>query len=330
MTTQPNYDPMMVDPPKSNRSQYAIAGVIGAVLLIIVGVLAYSNMKKTDQLETVTTEKTESTNLQTELDNQYQSAIAELESLKSDNDELNKLIEAQKDDLQKQKTRITALIKEGKQLDQVRREIASMKTQGEQYVAEIEKLKAENTQLSEAKVKLTSERDTLSTHIERRTKEIETLTAEKTTLTAETEELSKSVKIGSVVQVRDVRVEGLKVRNNGKTDDKKRAKKVDMLKVCFTTIGNDVVAPGVEQFHVRILNPAGETLSIESLGSGKIVNEKTGEETPFTQFAETEYANDEQNLCLLWNPDISFSSGKYIVEVYNKGFLAGKGDFELK
>jgi hypothetical protein len=61
-----------------------------------------------------------------------------------------------------------------------------------------------------------------------------------------------------------------------------------------------------------------------------VIHEKTGEEVRFTQFAETEYANDEQNLCLLWNPDTPFDSGKYAIEIYNKGYLAGTGSFELK
>jgi len=33
---------------------------------------------------------------------------------------------------------------------------------------------------------------------------------------------------------------------------------------------------------------------------------------------------------MLWEPNTEFQQGEYKVEVYNKGFLAGKGSFELK
>ena len=43
-----------------------------------------------------------------------------------------------------------------------------------------------------------------------------------------------------------------------------------------------------------------------------------------------EYANDETQLCFLWKPNSPFQSGKYKVEIYNKGSFAGSDDFELK
>ena len=91
-----------------------------------------------------------------------------------------------------------------------------------------------------------------------------------------------------------------------------------------------MVQPGLEEFYVRIVNPRGETLAIENLGSGSISLVATGEDIRYTQSAETEYQNDEQDLCLRWNPDIPFQTGRYEVEIYNKGFLAGTSSFELK
>ena len=93
---------------------------------------------------------------------------------------------------------------------------------------------------------------------------------------------------------------------------------------------NEVVKPGIEQFFVRVVNPNGETLAIEDLGSGVIQHAITGEDVRYTQFAETEYNNEEQELCLLWAPSLAFQAGKYDVEVYNKGFLCGKSSFALK
>ena len=121
----------------------------------------------------------------------------------------------------------------------------------------------------------------------------------------------------------------MKVRKSGKTSEKESAKRVDQLKICFTTIANDVVQPGKEKFYIRVINPKGETLAIDDLGSGTTVD-KNGQEVRFTQVQEYDYANDETQLCFIWKPNMAFQGGKYKVEIYNKGFFAGSDDFELK
>ncbi|RMG80460.1 MAG: hypothetical protein D6714_14605, partial [Bacteroidetes bacterium] len=99
---------------------------------------------------------------------------------------------------------------------------------------------------------------------------------------------------------------------------------------CFKTTVNDVAKAGPEQFYIRIINPVGETMAIEELGSGKMINKSTGEEILYTQVKEYDYANDETQLCFNWMPNVPFQKGRYDVEIYNKGHLAGKGSFLLK
>jgi hypothetical protein len=316
---------------RSSDNQYMpVAIIVGIILIATIGILTYGSVKKTNELDQVTYEANEVRTLHADLDKHYQEAIAELESFKGSNEEMNALIDQQKQQIEEQRARIEVMIADGKKLAQARREIDNIKAQVAQYVADIEKLQQENVTLTQTKEQLTTERATLQTDISTKEQEQAELTEAKAVLTSENEVLSHSVKVGSVVQVKNARVDALKVRSSGKMTDKKNAKKVDLLKVCFTTMANEVVEPGVEQFYVRIVNPRGETLSVENLGSGSIVNEKTGEEVRFTQAAETEYQNDEQNLCLMWKPDVPFQSGRYSVEIYNKGFLAGKTSFELK
>ncbi len=319
-----------VTPPSEKKPPYLLAGVIGVLLLAIIGVLSYQGNEKTVQLDTVHTEVSENVTLQTELESQYQEAIAELDGLSGTNAKMNELIEAQKGELTKQKNRIATLIKGNASLASVRKEMESMKASLAQYVADIETLKMQNQELGKTKQQLMQERDTLDRTLRTKITENTELSDARALLVSETEELAKSVKIGSVIQVRDVRVEGLKVRSNGKVKQKASAKRIDQLKVCFTTVANEVAQPGLEQFHVRVINPKGETLAVAEAGDAFMTNEKTGEEVHFTQSTETQYANDEQFLCLTSKPDVSFSSGKYVVEVYNKGYLAGTGSFELK
>lgn len=71
-------------------------------------------------------------------------------------------------------------------------------------------------------------------------------------------------------------------------------------------------------------------MAIETLGSGVLEKSVSGDKVRYTKAAEVEYDQTSIQTCLDWNPGTAFQSGKYIVEVYNKGFLSGKGTFELK
>ena len=61
--------------------------------------------------------------------------------------------------------------------------------------------------------------------------------------------------IASVIKVKGIEAEGLKVRNNGKTATRRKAKNVDQLQLCFNTTANQVANPGMEEFVVRIVSP---------------------------------------------------------------------------
>ena len=299
-------------------------------MVIAIAILGYSNVQKNNQLEQAYSEVTESHTLQAELENSVSASIAELESMKGENAEMNALIEAQQQELEAKQGEIAVLLKDRNKLGQARKEIASMKSKMEGYLAEIEQMKAQNAELTNSNQQLAVEKDELFTNLQTKVVENTQLQEARAMLVSQNTELSHSVKVGSAIKVKDLKVEGLKVRSNGKVKGKSTAKKVDQLKICFTTLPNDVVKPGTEEFQVRIINPRGETMAIEDLGSGIIVNEKTGEEVRFTQNAQTDYNNDEQHLCLTWHPTVPFDAGKYLVEVYNKGYLSGTGSFQLK
>ncbi len=322
--------PGSIPPKKPNNTLLPILLCIGFLMLVAVAWLTYNSMNTTRALEQKVAELQEVQKLHNELENQYNEAIAELDQLKGENDEINALIDQQKMALQAQKSQIALLLKDKRQYDAARAEIKDLKVKLANYVADIEQLKAEQEMLAQENTMLKNERDQLNMSLQAKLGENEELAIAKAQLVNEKEELSKSVAIGSVVQVKSVNVTPQKVRRSGKTADQKAAKKTDQLKVCFTTVVNELVRPGTEKFFIRIINPQGETLAIEDLGSGTITNSRTGEEVRFTQMAEYDYVNDETQLCFNWKPDAAFQSGQYDVEIYNKGYLSGKGSFELK
>ncbi|MCU0346275.1 MAG: hypothetical protein MUC59_05010 [Saprospiraceae bacterium] len=315
--------------PKRVNPWLPITIIAGLLLLGVAVWLTYNSMSTTRQLEQKVAELEEAEKLKAELETQYNQAIAELDALKGDNEQINALIDQQKAELVAQKGQITDLLRDKKKLDAARREIAGLKAKLNEYIAQVEQLKMEQEQLTQDNLNLKADKDSLAYTFQSKVAENETLSAAKAQLVSEREELSKSVQAGSVIKVKDIKVTGMKVKKSGKTSEKESAKRVDQLKICFTTIANDVVQPGKEKFFIRVINPKGETLAIEDLGSGTTVD-KNGEEVRFTQVQEYDYANDETQLCFVWKPNTSFQKGQYKVEIYNKGSFAGSDDFELK
>ena len=316
---------------KPNQNFIAIAAVIGVLLLGIIGYLAYQNMQKSRQLETTMTDLDETTKLKAELETQYNQALTDLEAQKTTSQELNAVIDQQKSELEQQKNKIAGLLQNKGSLDKARVEINNLKSQASQYLAQIDKLKSENQALAGENANLSTEKERLAADLQSKSAENDELSTTKATLVSEKAKLAEKVNVASVIKMKSVTATGQKVKGSGKVKDEDSAKNIDQIKVCFTTVENEVAKAGTEKFHIRIINPLGETLAIEDMGSGMLTNKKTNEEVRFTKMEEIDYANNEANSCIVWAPNnASFVKGEYQIEVYNKGFLAGTSKLKLK
>ncbi|NRB63706.1 MAG: hypothetical protein HRU40_11900 [Saprospiraceae bacterium] len=321
----------------SQRKLLAIAGAIIAVLLIVNIILLVGRNRAANTNKDLTTQLDESEQLKAELEKEYYEALTELEDMRGSNEELNALIESQKAELKKSKTQIEGLLRNKRQYSKARAEIQNLNTKVQEYLAEINLLKQENEELMAATDSLSSENQTLLTNLNQQrdsTRQLatarEALLTEKEMLVQSKEDLSRKVNIASVVKVNKLEAEGQRVKGNGKASANNKARNVEQIQICFETAANKVTDTDTETFLVRIVNPNGETLAIESLGSGTFQENENQETIRFTKIAEVPYENEKRDVCTLWAPGQSFSAGSYTVEVYNKGYLAGTTTFELK
>ncbi|MFK7933425.1 MAG: hypothetical protein AB8G22_07935 [Saprospiraceae bacterium] len=321
----------------SKQRIIAIAAI--AIVLLLLGNIyfLYNNYQKDEVIEQQTQSIDEAEKLKVELEKQYYEALSELEEMRGGNEELNALIEKQKSELEAQKNKISRLIRNGKDLTAARSEMKTMTAQLQNYVAENDNLKAENVRLSTSVDDLTNRTSELEQNLDQSRTEAESLGVakaaleeEKRGLEEERADLSQKVNIASIVKVDEITVTGFKSKKNGKAVKKKYAKNIDHLRVCFNANENKVTPTGNERFFIRIVNPLGETLAVETLGSGIMRNEESGEQVRYTQSKDTEYNQQEENLCMIWQPNVQFSKGAYEVEIYNKGYLSGTGGFTLK
>lgn len=322
----------------SNQKNYTPIFVTALLVLMgIAGYLAFDRSQLAQSNQQFQEMVKEAEVIQADLQISYDEVNERLDNMKTDNVELNALIEEQKTQLSKQKDKINSLIWTQKKWKEAKAEIQALENMGAQYIAEINTLKEENQLLAQANNVLTEEKNVLAQKVVRTEEENEELTAKGIELENYTKELSKErdflsekVDIASVVQVSDVIATGYKVGNNGRLAKRKFAKYVDRVSVCFTAEDNLVTDNEEEEFYLRIIDPLGETMAIEDLGSGVLVNSKDGKSVRYTTAGSIDYNNDEKKVCMDWQPDMRWPKGMYEVEIYNKGFKAGSGSFQLK
>lgn len=317
-----------------NKNMLTILGILAALLLGTTTYFAIQNSSNKNALEAKTAEFDQQSAAMQELDAKYNETVALLEQEKGKNAELDAKINQQLAELQSNKNSIAQLIREKKDYKSA---LAGLEKQKQQYLVEIDDLKKQVGILTEKNTVLTSENQTLNTSLVETRGKLEqesaakaSLISQNTQLETERTVLNKKVDIASAIKVGNIQIKSVDVRKSGKEKERTRASKVEKLNICFTTEANEVVPAGEETFYIRIIDPTGAPLAIESLGSGVSRDKKSESEFRYTTSATTNYANSATNLCGSWLPGQDFVKGKYNVEIYNKGYLVGNGSFNLK
>jgi len=321
---------------KARLWPWMIAGLVALAGTNIFTWAMYSN-KKTEVVTTQTSLKSEE-DLNAKLDQQFKDATTELEGMKGKNTELNSLIDKQKGDLEAQKTKIANLINVKKDLAGARAELGKMRDQVTGYVSQIADLQTKNKGLTENVATLTSEKTKIQEDLSKEQmtrKDVETqkeaIAQEKAKVEQERTMLAKKVDIGSVVHVGNITTKGYKIGDNGKDKEKISSSSIDRVKLCFDAADNQIAPTGKETFYFRILDPTGVAISSTG-GGGGVLKLDGGKEVQYTTAKEIDYSQSSQNVCTNWDTkgSYSFKKGKYDIEVYNKGYLAGKGSFMMK
>jgi hypothetical protein len=289
------------------------------LLLITNGVTAYllftTNRAKTD----VTTQKIALENDFKMLNDTLDAKRSELDEFRGKNAQLDSVITARQEDIDKQKKTIAGLFAKGKMtaaelkkakdmIAQYETSIADMKKQVEELTAQNQQLTTQNTQLS---TDLTTEKQTT------------------TQLTEVNKGLSKKVELGSLLQLRNVEVVAIKKKGNGKEVDVRKAKAAESLRISFETGENKVLEPGNLKLYVRIINPKGETIAVADQGSGSVKLAESDQEIQFTKQADFDYAQANKKVVIYWSQNIN-TPGTYKVEIYQSGYVVGLGQVDLK
>lgn len=325
----------MTSKSKNNLSAIAIIAIIA--LLGLNGYQWFSNSQLKTQNIRQETELVELEKVQAELEQDYTAALEGLEDMRGDNTELNSLIESQKVELKSQKDKINGLIWTKRELNKAKEEIANMNSQAAQYVAELANLRDENATLMASNSQLKQQNSSLNTQYlneQSAKKEIEearaVLAAEKERLAKTNEVLDTKVDMANAIKINFMKVQGYQLKDNGKKKKKSRAKNINLIEVCFTTETNLVTPAGQKEFQVRLIDPLGETVAREDMGSGVLTNKLDNTQVRYTTSGVMDYNNEDTEGCITWKVNDRLPKGMYDVQIYNNGFQVGTGNYKMK
>ncbi|MDX2000915.1 MAG: hypothetical protein SFW35_00655 [Chitinophagales bacterium] len=262
-----------------------------------------------------------------ELRGQYEKLNADLdaqikryEEMKGDNAALDSVLSAKIAELEVEKQNAQKALKQSSWSDSQRKKLEKQyKEASSKLTASYATIDSLQNELGLAKVQI----DTLNRNLTYKTAEGEKM---KGVISAQ----QQKIDIASLLRPQNVKISGVRYKGSGKELETTSAKKVEKLKFCFDVPENEVAEAGEKTLYVKLMNPKGETISVESLGSGSFDMANGSGTQKYTTKATFDYSQKQKNICVFWSQSAAYSEGIYKAEFYQNGTLVGKSQFELK
>jgi hypothetical protein len=298
---------------KESNSKKTIVIIIISLLLGVNGLLLWQFFnKKTDLQQTTVVLKNTTAEKET-LNAELQKVKFEFDKLNQENAGLQNLLTSKDEEIRSKIAEIQRLINSGDtaKLKKAKEEIANLKQLSQNYIAQIDSLKAANKNLSDQNTTLSQDLSSANSKVG--------------SLTQENSSLSNKVAIASVLKTVNATASGVKYKGSGKEFETTKAKQTDRIKTCFTIIENQVVDKGAKDIYLRIIGPDGTILST----SNETFMLK-GQASIYTIRQTIFYENKNTDLCIYWEKGNAYSAGKYTIEIYCEGNQIGSAAVTLK
>ena len=278
------------------------------VLVIGGGFAVYYILHQQRQMKDMTeTYQIEKETLEDEYD--YISQQYEGYKFKASNDSLLALIttEQMKVDRLREELR-TVKATNTKRINELNRELSTLRAIMRGYIVQIDSLNAENERLKQQNQEVT-----------RRYQQSASAAAQ---LTKEKEQLTERVNMASRLDVTNITI--TPVNSRGK--EQKRIDRMEQFVVSFKVVKNITAPVGEKWIYVRIQKPDDDVL----VKSRADVFEFEGREINYSMKKLIIYDGEEQDITLYWNIEEYLSPGVYRVDIFADGNLIGRKTFELE
>nr|WP_314759037.1 hypothetical protein [uncultured Porphyromonas sp.] len=194
-----------------------------------------------------------------------------------------------------------------KRIDQLNREVTTLRNVLRTYVVQIDSLQVANERLR-------AENTEVKANYERVTSQAQQLSSEKAHLT-------DRVKLAAKLDATAISI--TPVDKRGKPT--KNLSKITNLQIRFTVAKNVTAEVGEKTFYCRIMQPNDELLT--KAGGGTFAFE--GKQIPYSIRREIEYNGEETQLVMYWPVEESLQHGTYSLRIFADGNLIGSASFSL-
>jgi predicted nuclease with TOPRIM domain len=309
-------------PTKKNNSKNIVIGLLAAGLLGTWGYFLYNKNKTDDKIQTQAKQITEVTADKSELQQDFDNALARLDSvtgannnLGGENAELQAKLSKSNKDIEAKKAEIRKILNDknatASQLAKAKTMIAELNDKITGLETEVARLTGENQELTAANTTLKQEKTDLETNL--------------ATRTSEKEELEKIVDVASTFAASNIQVTPVDSRKSGKEKETTKAKRVDKLVVSFD-VENRIAKSGPADMYIIVTAPDGKVIS----DAGNVLSTRADGEKNFTAKVPVNYEQGTRKNVQFPIQQNDFLTGDYKVEIYHNGFKIGQGVKSLK
>jgi len=200
---------------------------------------------------------------------------------------------------------------------------------------QIEKLNKDNSSVTGLKKQLKNTQkqkedfESKTTSLNQRIQELEATLAQLdrhlTEFKDENESLKKKLEWAKNIKARTISIQNFKVIKN-KSKATGKAKKVNRISATIDLMENPVTEAGNKHVYCLIYNGN----KILSDGNKRFTEKKSNREMAYSAMEDINYSNVDQRVIVNHDLDQKLAKGRYKVEIYVDGSLAGKTDFLLK
>ncbi len=281
-----------------------IVGVVSAVLLIILGFLYFKNKS---EMQMLVNEMTEEKDL---LTTEFESLALDYDSLKTNSDTLNLLLE-------KEREKISQLIEEihtikatnASKIREYKKELTSLRKVMKNYIVQIDSLNQTNKALQQENQQIRRTVSNIKTSYQK--------------LEKEKENLAEKVDIASKLETFNMEATGLNSKDRSTT----RSSRISKIRICFTIQKNITAEVGEKEIFLRVLRPDGALL----YHSKDDLFPYENKEINFSARRVVEYGGDELDVCLYYNVDAGeLTEGDYTADIFADGHHIGNMTFSLR
>ena len=289
-----------------NRKTWLIFGIVILIILLGVGVYyIFHQQQQMDEMKEVFSLEKES------LSDEYEELSLQYEGYKFSvgNDSLVALLTTEQAKVQRLQEELrTVKSTNVRRINELKKELETLRRVMRSYVVQIDSLNAENQQLKTENQQVTQKYQQAASTAAR--------------LSKERDQLSERVEMAAKLDAVNIQV--TPITEKGKTA--KGISKAAQLMLTFIVSKNITAAVGEQTIYVRLMKPDDDILTKPNSGRFTFENKQI----MYSMKKTIEYDGEEQHIAMYWAIEEYLSPGTYRADIFTEGNLMGRKTFTLE